>query len=382
MAMPETFSLQGRIFFVRLLFCMTTLALLAANDAFCRAQPGNHPWLLVGGILYPLLGHVLFGRLDISRRRGHVLFLADGMFVGAVIAALQFALLPGVVLAVISLFSWMVVGGVLLVALGMLFMFLGMLTMGIDPFTVELALTGGCTVSNWLASLIAFTYFLIVARIIHRLIGELRLQQVKFQARSDSASSAQAMAEQALLAVLPASAAQKMAGTGEFVPERIEDATVLLLDFRTDDKSPPGLEGMQDALLVSDRILARHGVELIKSFGSQALAASRSPSGPDDACAAFLEIATFFKDHGHRISSLRGILHHGAVTMGLVQPERLNLDLFGTPLDELDRLATAASLQAPGLFASDSAYRLLRKPSDFSPLPDEASRPACYRHSA
>lgn len=382
MAMPETFSLQGKIFFVRLLFCMTTLALLAANDAFCRAQSGDHPWLLAAGVLYPLLGHVLFGRLDISRRRGHVLFLADGMFVGAVIAALEFALLPGVVLAVISLFSWIVVGGVVLVALGMLFMFLGMLAMGMNPFMVEFVPSGGCDVSNWLASLIAFTYFLIVAWIIHRLIGDLRLQQVKFQARSDSASSAQAMAEQALLAVLPASAAQVMAGAGEFAPEQIADATMLLLDFRTDDNGSPGLDTMQDALLVCDTILARHGVELIKSFGNQALAASRNSSGPDQACAAFLEIATFFKDHGHRISSMRGILHHGAVTMGLVQPERLNLDLFGTPLDELARLATAPSLQAPGLFASDSAYRLLSQPSDFSPLPDEASRPACYRHSA
>lgn len=382
MTMPEPFSLQGRIFFVRLLFCLTTLALLAANDAFCRGQPGDHLWLLMGGILYPLLGHVLFGRLDISRRRGHVLFLADGMFVGAVIAALQFALLPGVVLAVISLFSWMVVGGAVLVALGMLFMFLGMLTMGMNPFAVEFVPTTGCTLSNWLASLIAVAYFLIVARIIHRLIGDLRLQQVKFQARSDSASSAQAMAEQALLAVLPASAAQKMAGAGEFAPERIEAATVLLLDFRMDDNGSPGLDTMQDALLVCDTILARHGVELIKSFGSQALAASRNPSGPDEACAAFLEIATFFKDHGHRISSLRGILHHGAVTMGLVQPERLNLDLFGTPLDELARLAAAPSLRSPGLIASGSAYRLLSQPSDFIPLPDEDSLPPCYRHSA
>lgn len=380
--MPDTFTLQGRIFFVRLLFCMTTLALLAANDAYCRVQPGDHLWLLAAGLLYPPIGHVLFGRLDISRRRGHVLFLADGMFVGAVIAALQFALLPAVVLAVISLFSWMVVGGVMLVALGMLFMFLGMLTMGMNPFAVEFATIAGCAVSNWLAGLIAVTYFLIVARIIHRLIGDLRLQQVRFQARSDSASSAQAMAEQALLAVLPPSAAEKMTGEGEFPPERIEAATVLLFDFRAEGEASPGLDAMQDALLICETILTRHGLELIKSFGNLALAASRSRSGPDDACAAFLEIATFFKDHGHRISFLRGILHHGRVTLGLVQPERLNLDLFGTPLDELARLATAASLQVPGLFASDSAYRLLSQPAEFSPLPDVTSRPACYRHSA
>lgn len=380
--MPETFSLQGRIFFVRLLFCMTTLALLAANDAFCRGQPGDHSWLLAGGVLYPPLGHVLFGRLDVSQRRGHVLFLADGMFVGAVIAALQFALLPGVVLAVISLFSWMVVGGTMLVALGMLFMFLGMLTMGMNPFTVELAPTVGCAVSNWLASLIAIAYFLIVARIIHRLIGDLRLQQVRFQARSDSASSAQVMAEQALLAILPPSAAQKMAEAGDFPPERIEHATLLLLDFRTDDKNSPGLDVMQDALLVSDTILTRHRVELIKSFGNLALAVSPNPSGPDDACTAFLEIDTFFKDHGHRISSLRGSLHHGVVTMGLVQSARLNLDLFGTPLDELARLATVPPSHSPDLIASAPAYRLLSKPADFSPLPAEASRPACYRYSA
>lgn len=360
---------------------MTTLVLLAANDALCRGQPGNHPWLLAAGVLYPPIGHALFGRLDISRRRGHVLFLADAMFVGAIIAALDFALLPGVVLVVISLFNWMVVGGAVLVALGTLFMGLGMLTMGMSPFALELIPANGCAISNWLAILIAVAYFLIVARIIHRLIGDLRLQQVEFQARSDSASLAQVMAEQALLAVLPPSVAQKMADAGKFLPERTE-ATVLLLDFRMDDKSSPGLDGMQDALLVCDRILARHGVELIKSFGSQALAASWRPSGPDDACTAFLEVAKFFNDHGHPIASLRGILHHGSATLGLVQPERLNLDLFGPPLDEVARLTAAPSLQVPGLFASASAYRLLSKPSTFSPLPDEASRPACYRYSA
>jgi hypothetical protein len=384
-ASRQGLALQGKIYILRVAFCVSTLALLAVNDAICRGQPGDHLWLLIGGLLYPHIGHLLFGRLDISRRRGHVLFVVDGIFVGAIIGALEFSLLPSLVLAVVSLFNWMVVGGPILVAIGLSFLFGGALTTGMSLGSLAFSSAAPCDAVNWLASILAIGYFLIVARIIHRLVGELRLQQVDFQARSDSASSAKTMAEQALLATLPATAAQQMADTGQLPTVVIQDATLLLLDFAPENGSPPALDDLKDAFHVTTMILARHGIELVKTFGSQAIAVSRKENGPNDAFKAFLEIDSFFKDHQsqavskHLHHSFRGRLHQGTVTMGLVQPERLNLDLLGAAMNELLSLpADSVTPQTPALTVSGIAYRKLNNASDFIPSASSASGSYTY----
>lgn len=385
-------TLQTRIYTLRTSLCLAILALLAVNDTLCRGQPGSHLWLLAAGVLYPHVGHWLLGHLDISRRRGHLLFLADGLFAGAVVGALELSLLPTLVLVVINLFNWMIVGGPLLIALGIASMFAGALSAGTSLDPIVFSPVAACNATHWLASIIAVGYFLIVARIIHRLIGELRLQQVAFQTRSDSASSAQAMAEQALLAVLPASAAQTMADKGALPPETLQDATLLLLDFAPADGSPPTLDELADAFHICTQILARHGIELVKTFGSRCIALSRRGSGLDDALAAFLEIDGFIRDHGaratpgHAARPPRASLHQGRVTVGLVQPERMNIDLCGEAVNELCALASASASgntnrQIPALTISASAYRKLRKSADFVPTPSGPIPPDSYTYA-
>lgn len=367
-----------------------TLVLLAVNDAFCHGRPGHHGWLLLAGVLYPHLGHLLLGRFDISRRRGHALFLIDGLFVGAVIGALEFAMVPSTVLTVISLFNWMVVGGPILIALGITLMFAGMMTAEtIYPIFLASPDIAACNASDWLASAILLGYFLIVARIIHQLVGELRLQQAEFQARSDSASAAKNLAERALLAVLPVSAAQTLAEKGILAPQSVQGATLLLVEYSPDDNHAPSLDDLKDTFNICDMIMARHGIELVKTFGRRAIAMSRRENGPDDALKAMMEIDNFFADHHpladpaniHR--SLRGVLHHGPVTLGLVQPERLNLDLLGETVDELTKLSVLADSQpAAKLIASPAAYRKLRNPADFVSLQGNGSIPSCYLYSS
>ena len=376
-------SLQGKIYVVRLLFCLTAMSLLLLDDIYCKGSSGDHPWLFVGGLFYPHLGQLLFGRLDISRRRGHALFLADGMFVGAVIATLDFALLPSIIFIILNLFNWMIVGGFILVASGILFMFLGTLTIGTAPDMIPFGSSATCDITNWLASLIAIGYFLVVAQLIHKLIGELRLQQVGFQARSDSADSAKAMAESALLAVLPTSAALQMAETGTVATESVNEAALLIIEFRNPDGSTPILEAMQDALHVCDAILSRHDIEVIKSAGSRILAFSRAESGLDDAVKAFLEIDNFYRDHEAGRQSLRGIVHGGPVTIGLVQPQRLNLDLFGPGIDELSRLAAEATQkEMTGLIVTADAYNKLKNHLDRNLILLDDMRFTCYKYPA
>ncbi|MDP1652055.1 MAG: MASE2 domain-containing protein [Rhodocyclaceae bacterium] len=387
-ASRQTSLLQGKIYIVRAIFSVMALVLLAVNDVFCHGRPADHVWLLLAGVIYPHLGQLLLGRFDISRRRGHALFLIDGLFVGAVIGALEFAMLPSTVLAVISLFNWMVVGGPILVALGITLMFAGLMTAGTVNSVFLVGTSTACNASDWLASAILLGYFLIVARIIHQLVGELQLQQAEFQARTDSASVAKNLAERALLAVLPASAAQTLAEKGELVPESVQGATLLLVEFGPNDNHSPAVDDLKDNFHVCDMIMARHGFELVKTFGRRAFAMSRRESGPDDALRAMTEIDSFFADHRSLASpanacrSLRGVLHHGPVTIGLVQPERLNLDLLGETVDELAKLEALAGNQPTAtLIASVSAYRKLHDPVDFVPLHGNGSLPTCYLYT-
>lgn len=388
-ASRQTSLLQGKIYIIRVVFSIMALLLLAVNDAYCHGRPGYHVWLLLGGMLYPHLGQMLLGRFDIRRRRGHAIFLIDGIFVGAIIAALEFSMLSSTVLAVISLFNWMVVGGSILIALGLTFMVAGMLTAG-AVYPVVLAGAGSaCNASDWLAISILLGYFLIVARIIHQLVGELRLQQAEFQGRADSASMAKNLVERAMLMVLPASAARVLAEQGELNPETIQDATLLLVEFVShDNHTVLSLDEMKDILHVCEMIMARHGIELVKTFGRRAITMSRNESGPDDAIRAMKEIDSFFTDGGSLAGAanahhaIRGVLHHGPVTLGLVQPERLNLDLLGSTVDELMELATlAADGSAAGLIVSPAAYRKLRNPADFAASQSGGGVPSCYLYA-
>lgn len=381
-------SLQRKAYVVRVVFSVMILALLAVSDSFCHGRPGQHLWLMLAGALYPHLGHLLLGRYDISSRRGHILFLADGLFVGIVIGALGFAMVPSTVLAVICLFNWMIVGGPVLLALGITFMFAGTLTAEAG-YPALLAGTGAaCHAADWLASAILLGYFLIVARIIHQLVSALRLQQAEFQTRMDAAGAATSQAERALLSVLPASAARTLETKGALAPEAAQDATLLLVEFVPQAGVAFSLDDLKNFFQVCEMIMTRHGVELVKTFGPRVLALSRKESGPADVLDAFSEIDLFFTDHRHPLAPagaqhlLRAAMHHGPVTIGLVQPERLNLDLLGKAVDELTELARLAEAQPDTrLIASAAAHAMLRGTVGFTALPTAASQPPCYAYA-
>lgn len=356
------------------------LALLAINDSFCATQGRDFGALMLAGALYPHLGHLLLGRLDISRRRGHLLFLVDGFFVGGVIVALGFAVVPSTVLVAINLFNWMVVGGPSLVALGV-----GVQLAGIVIASTELPTTLpiGCGATQWLASGILIAYLLIVGSFLHRLVDDLRQQQAELQAATDAALDDKACAERALLSVLPPSAARAMTEHGKILPAS-GPATLLRIDFSPAGK-PADLAELADSLHICDTILCRHGFELIKTFGDKVLALSRAEDGADAALAAIHEIHAFFADHDSLAgmpcarSRPRFALDHGPVTTGLTQPERLNFDAQGSTVDELDRLAGLNVEPESVARLSAAAQRHLTRTDSLTAIPGSGSLPAHYR---
>ncbi len=375
--------MAGQVYLVRVVFSLMSVLLVAVNDASCLHQAGAHGFLILAGLLYPHLGHLFLGRFDADLRHGHVLFLLDGFFTGAVIGALEFAWLPSSVLLVICLFNWMIVGGIPLTGSGLALLVAGALLTGSLPATLA-SIPSGCPASLWSAAALFATYFLIVAQVIHRLIGTLQRQQTLLQANSDAANEACSRAEQALLSAFPRSVASQLETTGKHSPERLPSADLLLIEL-DGFASPPGdLGALQQSWQECDAILTRHGIELIKTCGSRAIALGRDPSGLAALVDAAREILSHFSDHGgqpgsEHVQPRRVLIHRGAVTLGLVQPERLNLDLTGPGIEALLALAMETKDLAPeGLIVSPAALRHLRDTAGFLPLPAEADTPLCH----
>lgn len=363
------FALQGKIHAIRTAYSVMAIAMLLADDILCQTPALEHGWLLFGLAVYPHIGHLLFGRFDIRRLRGRTMFFVDGLFAGAVIAAFGISAPPAAIIGIIHLFNWMVVGGPALVLSGTLAMLAGFFSMAANDSLVN-PIAATCTAPDWLTSLMLLAYLLIVAGVIHRLVLELGQHQLELQAETDAALHAKAQAEGALLATLPPGTAHRFADSGFIAPEDIDDASLLLLRFEVGSSGTPALESMAEILHASDLILTRHGFELFKTFGRNALAISRAATGPGDGVAAAREIFTYVTDHasGNPPSpdgpGIRAALCCGTVRTGLVQKERLNLDLTGEAANVLESLATVLD--------ADSGVRLVMCPAAGQRLPEGA----------
>lgn len=375
---PQEFPWQGRLYAIRVLFTTMVLLMLVVSDAACRDQPGAHFWLLLAGALYPHVGHLLLGRFEGHegrRRRGYAVFIIDGLFSGAVMAAIGLASAPSAVLAAINLFNWMVVGGPALVALGMTAALAGIALSGA---TAILPSPNTCMASDALAGIALVGYFFAVARFIHSHIGKLRQQHSQFQTESDATARARKAADRALAAVLPASAAEILIEKGELPTETLDGATMLLVEFGWERSESPSVADVADCFQICDAVISRHGFECIKTFGRRYLAMSRARSGPDDAVAAAREVGNFLLDHRTLVGSpaarrsVRAFVHCGTVTAGLVQASRLNFEILGEPMEALDALAALACDQPMGtLVASTAAQRRMQSTAGFVAAPAE-----------
>lgn len=362
------FALQGKIHVIRIIYSLMVFAMLAASDGLCRKQPLEHGWLIIVLVIYPHIGHLLFGRFDIRRLRGRTMLLIDGLLAGAVIAALDFAGTASAFIIAIHLFNWMVIGGPALAFSGTLTLAAGLLITAATDASVGPA-PAGCHLPDWLSAIFLTGYLLVVAGLLHRLVQELGRQQLELQAEADALRRAKAMTEGALLAALPPGTARRLADQGRIDPEDIDDATLLLLTMDIEPARHPTLESRAEWLQACDPILTRHGFELVKTFDRMALALGRSAT-PEDGIAAIREIDAYFANHqpssllaGERLVT-RAALSSGPVRIGLVQEERLNIELAGAAADALTELT--AVLDSP------SAPRLAIEPSARQRLPDAA----------
>lgn len=364
---------QGRLYALRVIFTTMVLVMLAVSDWSCRNQPGGHFWLILFGAAYPHLGYLLLGRFEGRGRRGYTVLVIDGLFCGAVMAAIGLASPPSAVLAAINLFNWMVVGGPTLAGFGLTAALAGIALSGLPDISPS---PSACMASDALAGFLLIGYFLVVGRFIHHHGGKLRQQHLNLQAESDVATRARKLADQALMSMLPRSASEVLAAKGELPPETLEGATVLLVEFSWDRSQSPTIGDLADCFQIADAVISRHGFECIKTFGRRYLAMSRGPKGPDDAINATREVNNYLLDHRSLPDSratqcsVRAFVHCGTLVAGLVQPSRLNFELLGEPIGELEALAANSSeLPTDAIVASVAAYRRVQNKLDFIATP-------------
>lgn len=374
---PSRQQLPGlrQLYAIRVLFTTMALAMLVLSDVVCREQAGTHLWLLLTGVAYPHIAHLLLGRH--GGRRGQATLVADGFFAGSIIGAIGLLSAPSAVLAAISLFNWTIMGGASLVAMGMIAALIGVAITAFQALAP--VAVGDCAALDALAALVLLCYFLLIARFMFGYIGELRQQQTELQAAVDVAVGARAIADRALLGVLPVSAADKFAENGSLQPIAINNATLLLIEISWPRGESPAVTELAECFQTCDFILTRHGLEGIKTFGRHYLAMSRAINGPDDAVKASRELNDYLRDHQALVDlpvarrAVRAILHCGAVTAGLVQPERLNFDLLGDAAEALLSLASMVAAQPKGtVIASSAARRRLQDATGFVATPSDS----------
>ena len=178
------------------------------------------------------------------------------------------------------------------------------------------------------------------------------------QAKTEMATE-KARTEELLLNILPAPIADELKKNGKVQPRFIASASILFGDFKgftllTERMEPIALIGLLDQYFAAfDEIVARRGLEKIKTIGDAYMAVSGAPvprrRHPTEACLAALEMhAAVARINAQRDKmrlptlQLRIGIHTGPVISGVVGRRRFTFDIWG------DAVNTAALMEANG----------------------------------
>jgi adenylate cyclase len=176
------------------------------------------------------------------------------------------------------------------------------------------------------------------------------------RARTEIAAE-KARTEELLVNVLPAAIADELKRCGKVQPKYSRSATILFADFQgftllAERTEPAALVGFLDHYFTMfDDIVARHGLEKLKTIGDAYMAVGGVPTAnhrhPIDACLAALEMQAMvarirWRSEKMRLPApeLRVGIHTGPVISGIVGSRRLSFDVWG------DAVNTASFMEA------------------------------------
>ncbi len=181
--------------------------------------------------------------------------------------------------------------------------------------------------------------------------------------------------DELLLNILPEEVAKELKAKGEADAQLIEHVTVLFTDFKgftamSEQLSPKALvKDIHECFSAFDHIMAKHGIEKIKTIGDAYMAAGGLPTPNNthahDVVNAAFEIRDFIAE-GKALKIAKGLpyfeirigVHTGPVVAGIVGVKKFAYDIWGDTVNTASRMESSGEVGQVNI--SESTYALVK----------------------
>jgi class 3 adenylate cyclase len=181
--------------------------------------------------------------------------------------------------------------------------------------------------------------------------------------------------EKLLLNILPEEVAKELKAKGEAEAKLIDQVTVLFTDFKgftamSEKLTPKELVAdIHECFSAFDHIMARHGIEKIKTIGDAYMAAGGLPTPntthATDVVKAALEIRDFIAaSKARKVAAdlpyfeIRIGIHTGPVVAGIVGVKKFAYDIWGDTVNTASRMESTGEVGQVNI--SENTYALLK----------------------
>ncbi|TCL72653.1 adenylate/guanylate cyclase domain-containing protein [Rhizobium sp. BK251] len=211
---------------------------------------------------------------------------------------------------------------------------------------------------------------------------ELRLKLIEVQRSQQELAAEKQRADSLILNILPNKIAAELIERGAVEPRHHPSTTILFTDFVDFTKSAAELspreliDDLDMYFTEFDGIIARHGLEKVKTIGDSYMCAGGLMLGRKDhavrCCLAALEMQRFVVASNQRLAAVgqmpwhaRVGLHSGSVVSGVVGRKKFSYDVWGDAVNIAARMENAGELDRVNI--SESTYQHVKLYFDCTP---------------